>query len=283
MYVPRITRWVIGIWVLVAGTYALMSLLLKPGPALTAFDDIVLCLAPLLANAGLLLNAGSANWRRNLFWMLLALGCTVWMAGQFVWTYYELYLHRSIPTGSPSDIIFFLHGIPTMAAIALQPHKDEQARKLTNGYVDFTLLLLWWVYLFLFTVSPWNLAVSEPAAQGAPDEGVWLRRVAMATIISLPFLALWDFWFSGEIRPVRDFRLLVTVLAAIPLGILIFLRQQLLDKERLRLLEESRQSIQDLKHLQTQLVQSEKLVSLGQLPPRPPHDINHPPTPILRH
>jgi len=163
MYVPRITRWVIGIWVLVAGTYALMSLPLKPGPALTAFDDIVLCLAPLLANAGLLLNAGSANWRRNLFWMLLALGCTVWMAGQFVWTYYEVYLHRSIPTGSPSDIIFFLHGIPTMAAIALQPHKDQQARKLSNGYVDFTLLLLWWVYLFLFTVSPWNLAVSEPA------------------------------------------------------------------------------------------------------------------------
>jgi signal transduction histidine kinase len=385
MHVPRITRWVIGIWVLVAGTYALVSLLLKPGPTLTAFDDIVLCLAPLLANAGLLLNAGSPNWRRNLFWMLLALGCTVWMAGQFVWTYYELYLLKSIPTGSPSDIIFFLHGIPTMAAIALLPHKDQQARKLTNGYVDFALLLLWWVYLFLFTVSPWNLAVSQPAVynhtynilaniqnmvivggfgvlwlrtkgpwrvvyahlvgaastymlisltgvdqdkystgslygvpilvsflwygtagvnayrlklheqatqqapagneaaadQPAPGEGVWLPRLAMATIMSLPLLALWDFWFSAEIQPVRDFRLLVTVLAAIPLGSLIFLRQQLLDKERLRLLEESRQSIQDLKQLQTQMVQSEKLVSLGQLAAGAAHEINNPLTAIL--
>src|SRR5260370_7908965 len=99
-----------------------MSLLQKPGPSLTAFGDIVLCLAPLLANAGLLLNAGSANWRRNLFWMLLALGCTVWMAGQFVWTYYELYFHPSIPTVSPSHTLFFFHGIPTIPAITFQPH-----------------------------------------------------------------------------------------------------------------------------------------------------------------
>jgi hypothetical protein len=33
---------------------------------------------PLVANAGLLLNAGTPHWRRNVFWMLLALSCTLW-------------------------------------------------------------------------------------------------------------------------------------------------------------------------------------------------------------
>src|SRR5260370_17280302 len=58
-------------------------------------------------------------------------------------------------------------------------------------------------------------AGSAAADQPAPDEGVWLPRVAMATIISLPFLALWDFWFSAQTHPLRAFLVLLTFLAPI--------------------------------------------------------------------
>ena len=104
-----------GIWVFFLIVYASVSLILPKGNhALIVFGDLAQCIVPLLANTGLLLNAGTPHWRRNLFWMLLAMGCTLWMIGQFQWTYYELYLHRPVPEIDPGDIVFFLRGIPMM-------------------------------------------------------------------------------------------------------------------------------------------------------------------------
>ncbi len=97
-------------WLLFLVVYAAVSPFCSSAGAygLTAFGDLSQCIVPLLANAGLLLNAGTPQWRRNLFWMLLAMGCTLWMIGQFDWTYYELYLHRDMPDSDPIDIVFFL-------------------------------------------------------------------------------------------------------------------------------------------------------------------------------
>src|SRR4029077_13396636 len=119
----RTIGWIAGVWLLVLGTYAVVSLALtRESQSLSTFGNVVQCVVPLLANAGLLLNAGTPHWRRNLFWMLLALGCTLWMIGQFDWTYYELYLHKGVPDTDPIDIVFFLRGIPMMAALTMRPH-----------------------------------------------------------------------------------------------------------------------------------------------------------------
>ena len=80
---------------------------------------------------------------------------------------------------------------------------------------------------------------------------------------------------------VRDFRILVTLGAAVPLGFLAFLRHDLVNRERLRLLRASHESIDNLKRLQTQFVQSEKLASIGQLVGGAAHEINNPLTAIL--
>jgi two-component system NtrC family sensor kinase len=80
---------------------------------------------------------------------------------------------------------------------------------------------------------------------------------------------------------VHEFRILVTLVAVLPLGFLIFLRHELVDAERLLLLRASQESLDNLKRLQMQFVQSEKLASLGQLAAGAAHEINNPLTAIL--
>src|SRR5215469_13309108 len=155
----RTITWAIATWLFVLALYAGVSLTHPRGSqTLIVFGDLVQSIVPLIANAGLLLNAGTPYWRRNIFWMFLALSCTLWMIGQFQWTYYEVYLHKPLPDLYPGDIIFFLRGIPLMAALALRPHLKRSEMQLRFGYLDFVLLLSWWVFLYAFVVLPWMYA-----------------------------------------------------------------------------------------------------------------------------
>jgi len=53
-------------------------------------------------------------------------------------------------------MVFFLHVVPMMAALGLQPHAPREYRSLRMGYLEFLLLMLWWIYLYLFAVTPWQ-------------------------------------------------------------------------------------------------------------------------------
>jgi signal transduction histidine kinase len=366
--------------------YAAASLVLPRGnPALSAFGNLAQCVVPLFANAGLLLNAGTPHWRKNLFWMLLAMGCTLWMIGQFEWTYYELHLHRSVPEIDPGDIVFFLRGIPMMAALTLRPHLRRGEVHVRFGYLDFVLLLSWWIFLYVFIVLPWmyaslsleqysyhfillqntqnmiivlglgylwlkssgawrliyanlmaasalyliasltiNVALeyhryytgslydlplvssflwfalagvfayqkreeldapsgdaSDAESENSGGESVIASRLSMAAVLSLPLFAIYTIRYSHEGPAVRDFRLMTILIAAVPLILLVFLRTYLADADRSRLLSQSERSVENLQRLQTQIVQSEKLVSLGQLAAGAAHEINNPLTAIL--
>ncbi len=382
----RRIAWFLGIWLLVLLLYSAVSLSLPRGSQwLKTFGNLVQCVVPLLANAGLLLNAGTPHWRRNLFWMLIAMSCTLWMIGQFQWTYYEVYLQKPMPALYAGDIVFFLRGIPMMAALSLRPHRKRGEIRLGFGYLDFVLLLTWWTFLYVFSVLPWIYATPQTAqynyeynlvtniqnlvivagfailwmrsrsawrmvyanlfgaaslymltalivnvasdtgkyytgsfydlllissflwlglagviayqlrdkldapAEDSSDtetdsmrgESVWASRMAMAAVISLPLFAIYTLRLGHETPEVRDFRLMATLVATLPLAFLVFLRAHLADQDRWRLLARSEQSVDNLKRLQAQIVQSEKLVSLGQLAAGAAHEINNPLAAIL--
>src|SRR5438445_10310211 len=102
----RRLAWMVGTWMLILVIYSALSLLLKrSSDSLNAFGNIVQCIVPLLANAGLLLNAGTPHWRRNIFWMLLAMSCTRWMIGQFEWACYEICLLGSLSETYLGDLL----------------------------------------------------------------------------------------------------------------------------------------------------------------------------------
>ncbi len=124
----------------------------------------------------------------------------------------------------------------------------------------------------------------EPQA-GVPStstaHGVWLARLGMIAAFSLPLFAAWALLDTGLPQPVRSFRLVLTLAVALLMGVMVFVRQRLLDRELLRLLTHSRESLANLKRLQTQITESEKLASIGQLVGGVTHELNNPITAML--
>jgi signal transduction histidine kinase len=354
----------------------LAALVLPRSFQLTAFSDVAQCLLLVSGVASFVPLVLRSQGRMRLFWSLITLGISLWAVYLLLWLYYEVILRVDVPDLFAGDVILFLHIVPLMAALALRPHvpRDEYAARV--GRLDFALLLVWWFYLYVLLVIPWQYVVADLAAynhdlnavyiseevaflvglcicwitskgqwknlyaglfgmsfcyassstlsnwaigrqlyysgslydipmvvsmawltwiglstkwekpaanarEASTLYGVWVARCSMIAVFSLPLFAAWDLSDNHVPSRIRVFRITLTLVAAFFMGVMVFLRQHLLDRELLRLLNHSRESFDNLKRLQAQILQSEKLASIGQLVGGAAHELNNPITAML--
>ncbi|MGH9495587.1 MAG: diguanylate cyclase [Candidatus Sulfotelmatobacter sp.] len=344
-------KWAVGIGALVC-LHAAISLLAPRGFALTAFGDILQNLVLLFAAIAFFINLRSPCPKARLFWSLMGLGLGMWLISQMLWTYIEVYLRHEAPNPFVGDVILFLHVVPMMAAVAIQPHVRQQDRGVRAGTLDFVLLLAWWLFLYLFVVIPWqyvhpveavygrsfdllyvseqlvlvaglflvwrrsrgpwrgvffhlfaasllycvaSLAASEAIdlhlyytgslfdvplvaamawfarigflareAQQLPVEevparglGIWKARLAMVAVFVTPLMVAWAQFGGNAPRRVRTYRLFLTIAVMLVMGVLVFLKQHLLDRELLRLLQLSRHNLDEMSQMKDELESKE--------------------------
>ena len=356
--------------------FAVVSLTVQPGDPLTIFADFSSTGLWLLALLAMLWAAITGRARTRLFWLAMAASALLAGTNLALWLYYDVILHRAVPDPFWADIPLFLQPVPVMAAAALQPHRKHETASLYLSILNFLILLLWWVYLYIFLVFPdeyisfnfeafnryyntlyiveflilmaalgglflltqgiWRKfylqlflanvfyvyafqALNSALIRGTYRPGsfydllenvptCWLIWIAIAfrdltgtespharplrwsgllsgltalAVLSIPVMGLWPLLAGSEPAHLKKFRLVVTLVAMFVLGTCVFLRQGLLDRELVRLLATSHESLDNLARLQKQLVQKEKLASLGQLVAGAAHEINNPVTAIL--
>jgi signal transduction histidine kinase len=176
------------------------------------------------------------GWRK-LYMNLLAAG-TLYTAGS-QWLY-TASVNHAYYSGS-------LYDIPLMGAIA-------------------------WMAATALAARGWELK-AETQDNGW-EAGTVTPYLAMLAILSLPCLGLWS-WLADDSAS-RNFRLLASLAGMLVLGGFVFLRQYLQDQALIHLLEESCSGYETQQRLQNQLVQKEKLASLGKLLGGAAREINHP-------
>ena len=159
----QLLMWVAG---LIVGLESVLSFSVGRSYLLTTLGDLSQCVLLVLILLVFLPHTATQDRRSRLFWALMSLGCGIWLLVQILWTVFEVFLRQEVPNPFVADVALFLHLVPMMAALTVRPHINRAEQTKRIGTIDFVLLLIWWLYLYLFVVIPWQYVRPQAAIYG---------------------------------------------------------------------------------------------------------------------
>ncbi len=168
---------------------AISSYILEPGSSLLTYGVVSYFLLLLLAAGFAVRNAIQSSLGSRPFWILFALGQTLWLLDQGIFLYHEYVLHTDVPDNSIADPLLFLHIVPFMAAVAILPTRDGSAAKLYRVMLNSILLLAFWAVLYVYAVSPYRYLFSNGTTYALRFDILYLVEnltlIAVVGILSL--------------------------------------------------------------------------------------------------
>ena len=188
--VARTKLWVSLLIALVLAQTA-ASVFMHRSDALTIASDLIQGTLLLVVTAAFLPNISRSRCptaHARLFWTLMSVGMLFWLTYQGMWNYFEVYKRQDVPDPFLGDIVLFLHLVPMIAALAVLPHLHEDERDERIRMLDFALLLIWWVFIYVYTVIPWQTVQVDEATYSANFNFAYLTE-KLVLLISLSILA----------------------------------------------------------------------------------------------
>ncbi len=165
---------------------AAVALLVPKGPALTATSETIDVALHIVATLAFIFNARASSGKVKLFWHLQAACWGILTVTSSLWMFYGVDLHQEVPKIFVGDIFLFLAGVPMLAGLLLRPDR-RSSHKTTLINLDLPLLVLWWLFLYLFFVTPWQYVIPDEARYG-PSYNFLLLAQDMVTIALLTLL-----------------------------------------------------------------------------------------------
>jgi len=173
-----------GVLLLLAQAAA--SAFLSKGLALDFVTDVVGAALMFFALLAAAWNARQASGRCRVFWILFSVGWGLWLADQLLWLVYDVFLRREIPDLFAGDALLFLAGVPILAGLLLRPHLAPSERGVRLGILDFLLLMVWWVYLYVMFVICWQYVTPTVGFYNANYDSLYLAEtLVLSTVIAV--------------------------------------------------------------------------------------------------
>jgi diguanylate cyclase (GGDEF)-like protein len=170
--------------VLLMAVLTVACAVLRQGIVLAGVSDFVSTLLMLSALLTFAWHGMVSKGRLRWFWLLQAAGWALWLSDQMVWVTYDLVLQRKMPAMHPADSLLFLAGAPMVAGVLLRPHRQTSERSARLGLLDFLLLALWWLYLYVSFVVCWQyISPNLDAYNRNFDILSWAESILLAGVL----------------------------------------------------------------------------------------------------